>query len=293
MPELIPDDDLKIINKVQDKVFSSIKPGIAWSDLNILDDVNASKGEIQELGEKIAVNNPELSATILEIAGSVYFGHSLQGGIPDFFEAVMHMGADRIKVLLFSLSLFALDKGPEAKLRAAKSASIGILGRMIAQGMNFKDELVRKIETGGLLSRLGKDIFMKARAEGLDISDELIEKYAATLTSRIVDKLGLDPFIKQAADMSAAEFDEDSLSPAGVIKLAETVTEDSFGKYGKLVLRSPLPDKDNILARTPGDDIRKVFSALGVDEYLEVWEVPTLRQKEAAEKRGRAGLKKG
>jgi hypothetical protein len=69
------------------------------------------------------------------------------------------------------------------------------------------------------------------------------------------------------------------------MKLAEVMVEDSFRRYGKMVLRSPLPDGDGIVFKTPGDDIRKLFMILGVEEFLEVQEVPTQRQQEASRKR--------
>jgi hypothetical protein len=284
----ISEDDAKVIRAIEDRVFSGIKLGIDLSELNVLDDVNASKRTIQELGTRIAVNNTELAATILEIAHSIYFDRSPHGDVPDFFDAVMRMGADRVKVLIFSLTLFSLGKGPEARMRAAKSASIGVLGRIIAEQMNLKDECVRRVETGGLLSQLGKNVFMKTRELGADISDEFIQKYEVYLAGTLIDRLKLDPFLKKAVDMSVVEFDEDSFSLAGVIKLAEALTEDSFRRYGKLVLRSPLPDKNNILTRTSGDDVIKLFTALGVEEFIEVREVPTQRQEEAAAKREKA-----
>jgi len=295
MHETIPEKDLRILKTIEEHIFSGISRGIDLSELNILDDVNAGKGKIEELGAKIAVKNPELAVTILEIARSVYFSHSTQAEVPDFFDAVMRLGADRVKLLFFSLSLFALGKGPEARLRAAKSASIGILGRTIAEQMNLKDELVRKVETGGLLSQLGKNALLKARELGMDLSDDFIEKHEKDLALIIMDRLDLDPFLKKAIGLSVIEFDEESLSLPGIIKLAEAMTEDSFRRYGKLVLKSPMPDSSDIVTRSPGDSIRKLFTALGVEEFLEVQETPTRRQLEARgkQKKGPVGTVRG
>jgi len=289
---MIPEEDAKILQSIQEQIYSKMNLGFDLSELDILNDVNTSKQKIQELGVKIAVNNTELSAAILEIAHSIYFDRSPRGDVPDFFDAVMRMGADRVKVLMFSLALFSLGKGPEARLRAAKSASIGILGRVIAQQMNLKDECVRRVETGGLLSQLGKNVFMKARELGMNLSDEFILKYELHLATVLIDRLKLDPFLKKAVDMSVVELDEDSFSLAGIIKLAEALTEDSFKKYGKLVLLSPVPDKQNVLIRTTGDDVRALFSVLGVEEYIKIIEAPTQRQREAAAKQGKAGSRK-
>ena len=284
MKDNISNEDLRTVKIIESKIFSSMNLGVEFAELDILDDVNASKRRLQELGTKLAVNNTELSTTILEIARSIYFGHSVQGYVPDFYDAVIRMGADRVKLLIFSLTLFSLGKSPAAKLRAAKSASIGVLGRIIAEEMSLADQMVRKVETGGLLSQLGKNIFMKAREMGMEISDALIKNYDTYLATRIIEKMHLDPFLKNAVDMSVLEFDEDSLSLVGIIKLAEALTEDSFRRYGKLVLKSAMPDKFDIVTKTPGNDIKKLFIALGVEEYLEIQETPTLRQIEAAKK---------
>lgn len=196
MDDTFPPEELKVVKQIEDSVFSNIKLGFDLTELHILDDVNAPKSKIQALGVKIAVNNTDLSVAVLRIAHSIYFEHSPHGDVPDFFDAVIRMGSDRVKVLIFSLVLFSLGKGPEARLRAAKSTSIGILGRIIAEQMNLRDELVRKVETGGLLSQLGKNVFMKARELGADLSDDFIQKYQVLLASDLIDRLELDPFFK-------------------------------------------------------------------------------------------------
>jgi hypothetical protein len=190
------------------------------------------------------------------------------------------MGAVRVKTLIFALSLFALGKSPEARMRAAKSASISVLSKMIAEAMGLNDDLVRKVEAGGLLSQLGKSVFMKARELGIPVSDDIMQRYDTHLAKVLVERLKLDPFLKKAVDMSVLEFDEESFSLIGIIKLAEAMTEDSFRRYGKLVLRSPMPDTYNIVIKTPGDTISKLFAILEIMEYLEIHEEPTQRQHE-------------
>lgn len=264
------EEELKIIRTVEKGIFSKLNIGFDWSELDILNDPDTPKRRIAELGTKIAAHNPELSVAIFAIANSVYFGHNPLGKSPDFFDAVIRLGADRIKIMIFALTLFSLGKGPEARLRAAKSASISILGRMIADAMNLKDDLVRKIEAGGLLSQLGNSVLMKAREMGMPVSDAIIVKYQQRVAITIIEKLKLDPFLKRAVDLSTVEFDEESFSLVGIIKLAEALTEDSFRRYGKLVLRSPLPGKTDAMATTPGDTIIKLFSALGISEHVMV-----------------------
>ncbi len=285
------DRELKILQGIEENIFSRIQPGVRWEELQLLDDVNASRKAIQELGSKIASNDPELAATILEISHAIYFGFSGKGAAPDFFDAVMRLGGDRMKMLMFALSLFSLGKGRDARMRAAKSVSIGILGRIIAEQMQLQDELVRKVETGGLLSQLGRSLLMKARELGMDLSDDFIDRHEKLLALRLIDRLQLDPYLKHIIELSSVEFNETSLTLAGIIKLAESITEDSFRRYSKLVVRSPLPDEEGIVYQTPGEAIRRLFSVLGVEEFLEVQEVPTQRQVEARDKRNKKSKK--
>ncbi|MBI5575589.1 MAG: LLM class flavin-dependent oxidoreductase [Deltaproteobacteria bacterium] len=279
-----PEESSRIVEEVVEKVLSGIKLGVNWSELKILEDENSSKAKIQELGAKIATKNPETSATILAIAHSIYFDHSRGGSAPDFFDAYLRLGAERIKILFFFLALSSLGKGPDGRRRAAKSAGISILGRIIAQQMGLKDELVRKVEAGGLLCQIGRNVFMKARELGMEIDDEFIDAHEVDLATRVVKKLGLDSFLLKAVDMSYVDFDEDSFSLGGIVKLAESLTENSFDRYGKLVLQSPMPDRYDVVTKSPGDVVQRHFSILGVGEYLEVREVPTPRQLEAIRK---------
>jgi hypothetical protein len=270
MDDEVPEEVQKILDAVEQQVFARLNIGIDWAELEILDDVNASKRAIVELGTKLASHNPEMSATLFEIANSIYFGHNPLGKAPDFFDAVIRLGADRVKTMIFALTLFAMGQGPDARRRAAKSVSISIMGRMIAEAMNLHDYLVRKVETGGLISQLGNSVFMKARELGMPISDDIIVKYQHRLAGSIIDKLRLDPFLKQAVDLSTLEVDEESFSPVGIIKLAEALVEDSFRRYGKLVLRIAAQPEKKAATSLPVEVIRKLFQTLGVEDFFVV-----------------------
>jgi len=287
MEQKIPDNELKVLEEIEDAIFKRMRPGVDWSELWLLDNVNTQREAIEKLGARISTGAPELLATILRISHAIYFSFDDKSAAPDFFDAVIRLGGDRVKMLLFAVNLFSLGKGRDARTRAAKSASIGILGKVIAEEMNLNDDLVRKVETGGLLSQLGRSLLMKARELGMDVSDKFIDRYERSLAIRLIDRLQLDPFLKHVIELSSLEFDEESLTLAGIIKLAESITEDSFRKYGKLVVRSPMPDEKGIVSRTPGETIRQLFSVLGVEEFLEIQEVPTRRQLELREKRKR------
>jgi hypothetical protein len=78
----------------------------------------------------------------------------------------------------------------------------------------------------------------------------------------------------------------------GIIKLAEALVEDSFKKYGKLVLRSPMPDTYEVLSRTPASDIKTLFAILDIEDFLEIREVLTERQKAAGAKHDKTVQKK-
>jgi hypothetical protein len=279
------EDDLKIVREVGEKVFTSIHLGVDFSQLSVLDDVNASRRAIQRIGEDIGAKNPEVIGRILGVADSAYFGHYRLRDEEDFFEAVMRLGADRVKVLLLCFILFSLGGSKADRMRAAKTYSVSILARILAHDMSLAEEVVRKIETGALISQLGPSLFYKARELGMEISDDFIDRYKTELSTIFVDRFELDPFYKRFTDLSIVEFDEDSLAMVGIIKLAELLIEDSFRKYGKLVVRSPMPDDQQVLSKTIGADIQNLFGVIGVEEYLEVREKMTQRQKDALQKK--------
>ena len=283
--ENIPEEDLKFLTDIEGRLFSSLKLGFDLRRLNILDDVNVSRSKIEELGSEIAAYHPEISTTILRIAHSIYFSRDIKAQAADFFDAVIHMGADRVKITIFALTLFSLERSRQSRIRAAKSAGIAMIGKAIAEQMNMKEEYVGKVEAGGLFCQLGKNIFLKMRELGLRISEDFIRKYETYMSLAVINKLQLAPFLKKVVDMSSLEFDEDSLSIVGIIKLAEAVTEDSFIRHGKLVLRSPLPDEDGIVTTTPAVGIRKIFEVLGVEDFLQIIETPTQRQIEGRGRR--------
>jgi hypothetical protein len=74
----------EVIIGIENAIFSKINLGVSWKEFRILNDVNASKRAIQDLGARIATGNPELSVAILGIARSIYFGYSRRGEV-DFF----------------------------------------------------------------------------------------------------------------------------------------------------------------------------------------------------------------
>jgi hypothetical protein len=272
MKESLAKPDLQIINEVMKKVFANVHVGIDLSELNLLDDINASKTRILELGMKIAAGNPEIMVAILGIARSVHTGYVRRDEVIDFYDAVMRLGADRTKLFILSLSMFSSGKGPEARQRAAKSASIAILGRLIAGQMRLGDDLVRKVESGGLLCQLGENVFLKARNIGMDISDEFIQRHRTHLAILLAEKLNLDPFLRKAVDMAAIEVDTQALTLVGIIKLAEALTEDSFSRCGKLIVRFSGTAGSDTGPATPVGFIKKLFVLLGVEVFLEVRE---------------------
>lgn len=263
-------EELKTVRVIERFIFSKVNFGIDWTELDCLADANICKEKIDAIGTEIARQNPEVFAKLLNIADTLYCRSHPAGTAPDFFTAVNRMGTDRVKTFIFALTLFSLAKGPEARMRAAKSASISALGKMIAEAMNLRDELVRKVETGGLLSQLGKSVFLKTRKLGMNVSDYIVQKYESHLAVSIIEHLNLDSSLKKTVDLSIIEFDEKGFSPVGIIKMAEALTEDSFRRYGKLVLRSPMSDVHDASTTAPGDAIAKLFAALGVSEYLEI-----------------------
>ncbi len=50
MEETVKDDELKVLQEIEDYIFSRIRPGVDWSELWLLDNVNTSRAAIEKLG---------------------------------------------------------------------------------------------------------------------------------------------------------------------------------------------------------------------------------------------------
>ncbi|MBI4682872.1 MAG: HDOD domain-containing protein [Nitrospirae bacterium] len=128
-------------------------PVIAQEILRLVSDDLASAGELEKIVEK----DPAISAKILSVANSVFFGFTLPAGT--ISNAIIRIGFNNVKNIAFGISIMTIldeRKGEKAisyERIFEHSAAAGVITRRLSKelGMNFSDELV----VSGLLHDLG------------------------------------------------------------------------------------------------------------------------------------------
>jgi HD-like signal output (HDOD) protein len=134
-------------------------PVIAQEILNLVSDDLTSVGRI----EKVVENDPAISAKILSVANSVFFGVKTQTRTLD--NAIMRIGFDNLKSIALGISLMTvLQDGKIGKVFDYKriynhSVTVGFVARLLGRKlkMDFSDEMM----INGMLHDLGYLIMNK------------------------------------------------------------------------------------------------------------------------------------
>jgi len=287
----VPDElSLKIIADIEEKIIEGLDLGFDPQILKVLDDMEADKREIEAIKEKIS---EATLIRLLGIANSVYYGRLRKGNISTFGEAVLRLGMEYTKSLIISLTLFNLTRDKEVEVIAARGFATSVLGGILAKNLGFNNEDVKKIELAGLFLEIGKIIILlyqeKGQREGegkefYELDETFLELYHSFLALKIILKFELPEFLSEMIDISFLTFKANSLSLSGIVYLAYSLVVDSFRKFNKLVMQSPMPDKYGILTWSYGAMVEEQFRAVGMGSYLEIKEVQTPHQKRFQEK---------
>jgi hypothetical protein len=287
----VPDESsLKIIADIEEKIIEGLDLGFDPQILKVLDDMEADKREIEAIKEKIS---EATLIRLLGIANSVYYGKLRKGNISTFGEAVLRLGMEHTKIFIISHTLFNLTRDKEVEVIAARSFATSILGGILAKNLGFSNEDVKKIELAGLFLEIGKIIILlyqkKGQREGkekgfYELDKTFLELYHSFLALKIILKFELPEFLSEMIDISFLSFKANTFSLSGIVYLAHCLVVDSFKKFNKLVIQSPMPDKDGILTWSYGAMVEEQFRAVGMGSYLEIKEVQTPLQKRFQEK---------
>ncbi|MBI5100118.1 MAG: HDOD domain-containing protein [Nitrospirae bacterium] len=265
--EIENNEDLKILNDIEEKIIKNIKLGYDPQILTVLDDEKATSNQIELLKGKLT---NEIVTRLFRMANAVYFGKLLGGDVSSFFEATIRIGMQPAKMYIISLSIFSLSSSKEFKILTARSFATSVLGRMLAGEMGLHEREIKKVELGGLFLNIGKTMvwLYQTSCSNINIEEEFISKYSPYLGLKIIEKFKLPGFLNEIMLSPYFRFTEDSLHLSAVVNMANSIVENSFRKYGKLVIQSPLPDE--LIANTPGSIIEDQFRAIGLSEYLEI-----------------------
>ena len=272
--EIENNEDLKILNDIEEKIIKNINLGYDPQILAVLDDERATSNQIELLKGKIT---KEIVTRLFRMANAVYFGKLLGGEVSSFFEATIRIGMQPAKLYIIALSIFSLSSSKEFKMLTARSFATSVLGRMLAGEMGFHEKEIKKVELGGLFFNIGQMMILLYRTSGsnINLEEEFISKYSPYLGLKIIEKFKLPGFLNEIIVSPYFRLTEDSLHLSAIVNMANSVIENSFRKYGKLVIQSPVPDE--LISNTPGSIIENQFRAIGFSEYIEIIPVTEAR----------------
>ncbi len=257
--------DLALMNDIYEKVIEKLNLGFDPTVLMVLDNEDAHQKDIEQLKFKI---KDQIVARLLGRANSVVlFGKVKAGDASSFTKVVLRMGMKPAKIYILALALFLLD--PALEPLAGRSFSRAILGRILAEEMGFKSTAVEQVEMGSLLLEIGMiPAILYEIKEGLSLDERFVSTWHSLLGMAMLRKYELPAYLEETLMHSHFSFLHRSISPMAVIDMADLVVRQSFKKYGKLVVQSPLPDAT--IESTPGSSILEQFSSIGYRKFVEV-----------------------
>ncbi|MCX5846863.1 MAG: HDOD domain-containing protein [Deltaproteobacteria bacterium] len=265
----------QILLDIEDKILNSVNLGFDPEVLDLLNNPDASEGQIELLKAKIG---DEILARLFNIANSVYYGQLKRGPVDTFYKVVSRLGMDFTRVLIIFLAFAALSKDKEVKIIFAKSFATSLLGgRILAKEFGLRDNDAKKVELGGLLLEIGKIIIAIYRSlynddyEQAEIEEDFISQYHSLLGLKIVDKFKLPEFLKDMISTECLTLETELISLSGIVIVAYSLVDLSFRRFGnKLVIASPMPDPDGTVVHTIGAVVEETFKAVGLAGYIEI-----------------------
>ncbi len=88
---------LGVLAKIEDRMLNRVNLGFNPEVLDVLDNVEASNEEIEQI--KIRISN-EILIRLFSIANSAYYGSLKKGAIRTFYEVVNRVGMNHTKALI-------------------------------------------------------------------------------------------------------------------------------------------------------------------------------------------------
>ncbi|MBI4698572.1 MAG: HDOD domain-containing protein [Nitrospirae bacterium] len=261
--------DLEILNDIEQKIIENINLGYDPQILEILDNERASSQQIEQLKDKLT---KDIVVRLFKMSKAIYFGKLFGGEVNTFFDVIMRLGMMPAKIYISALSIFSMSPNKEFRILAARSFATSVLGRLLATEMRLHDVEVKKIETGGLFLEIGKliTILYRLRFQKEAIDEKFTSKYSPYLGLKIIRKFNLPAFLNEILFSPYLRFTDDSFHMSSIVTLANSMADKSFKAHGRLVIQSPMPGPDGLLASTPGSIISDQFMAVGLGEYIEV-----------------------
>ena len=266
-----PRKDEQILDNVLE-CLENINLEFDFKVLDVLEDENATPAKIEVLKEQLGTL---VSARLFSIANSVHYGKMRSGNITKFIDVVRHLGTDTTRTTAIFVALLSLANTEEMRTIFARNFATSRLAELFATQLGFKGNEKSTATLGGLFIEMGKVIMLLyADKESFCYVDGFIDKYQAYVGTKVIEKFELPQSLKSIIDHPCFTFvKKDSLDLTSVVDMAHAIVNESFAKYGKLRIKSPLPDPEGLVYQsTMGSLIKEQFNIMGIGGYLQVIE---------------------
>ena len=215
------------------------------------------------------------------IGNSVYYGRLRKGDVTSFFEVAMRLGTAHTKTYIIMLSLLQITSTPGTKQLLAKAIATSVIGKIAANKMGLPREGASRVELAGLFLEIGKMIALiyNEKEQKHRLAPDFPDRFNLFIGLKVIELFRLPPYLNEILLEDAIAFDEESFAVSTIARMTNLLVSNSFSSKGLLSLKVPLPDADGLAASHYGGVIREWFGALGLDEYVEVVEAPTEKQR--------------
>jgi hypothetical protein len=258
---------------MQPFTMETVSLGFDPSVLKILDDPESSEKEREEIKAKIS---QEICAHLLQLGNSAYLGKISIGKIASFATVILRLGTLYVKIFIIAFALLALAKDERSKLLLAKSFSAAVVGKLLAEQMNWQKEYVQQVEICCLFAEIGKVLlYLYEKTQSEPLSEDFIQRYHLLMAIKIAEKFELPEFIGRSISCVFGEtslnYSQNSLSTEGAVIMAYATVNYIFSREHGLVVRSPMPNATDPFAVTPGKAIYNYLSSLALSSgYLRI-----------------------
>ena len=256
-----------------DETMETVSLGFDPEVLKILDDPESSEKEREEIKTKIS---QEICAHLLQLGNSAYLGKISIGKIASFATVILRLGTLYVKIFIIAFALLAMAKDERSKLLLAKSFSAAVVGKLLAEQLNWQKEYVQQVEISCLFAEIGKVLlYLYEKTQDEPLSADFIERYHLLMAVKIAEKFELPEFIGRSISCVFGEtslnYTHHALSTEGAVIMAYATVNYIFSREHCLVVRSPMPNATDPFAVTPGKAIYNYLSSLALSSgYLRI-----------------------
>jgi HDOD domain len=247
-----------------------INLGFDFTVLDVLDDENAMPAQIEALKDQLGT---VVSTRLYIIANSVHYGKVRSGNITKFIDVVKHLGSETTKSTAIFIALRSLAKTEELKIIFARNYATSKLSDIIARFFGLKGNTRSIVALGGLFIEMGKVLMLLyAEKEGIELGEQFIEEHYPSVGAKVIERFRLPQSLISIVDHQNFAFEKkESLSLSAVVHMAHAVVDQSFRRYGRLVVESMMPDPEGIIyTSTIGAILAGQFQTMDLGQYIKV-----------------------